>query len=152
MCRYAIMTYKPHYACFACRKAFRRRLRSDIDNPGLVDRPARCPQCRLLMASMGLDFKPPKLDDLRGWEMAAKLWEVGLTFHSCGCSGPGYRPRGRREYRTYLEQTLVGYLGTLRRHLDDRPPTGKGRIAQEQAVARWRENIAQIEKALSETA
>lgn len=147
------MIYKPHYACLACRKAFRRRRRADIDSPGLLtseDRPARCPQCGLLMANMGLDFKPPKQADAKAWEMVAKLWEVGLTFHSCGCSGPGYRPRERREYRAFLEKTLAGYLDTLRRHLDDRPTTTKGLDGQQQAVAAWRQYIAQIEKALVE--
>lgn len=148
MCRYAITVYKPHYACLTCHKAFRRRLRSDIGNAGSEDRPARCPQCGLLMANMGLDFKPPKKDDAKGWDMAAKLWEVGLTFHSCGCGGPGYRPRDPHEYRAFLEKTLEGYLTVLRRHMDDAPTTGKGRARQQEAIATWRENIKRIEAAL----
>ena len=152
MCRYAVMTYKPHYACFSCRKAFKRRLRADIKRPGNTEHPARCPQCALLMASMGLDFKPPKLDDLAGWELAAKLWEVGLTFHSCGCSGPGYRPRERRAYREFLEHTLAGYLDTLRQHMDAKPTTPKRMEEQQRAVATWQERIARIKTALAEEA
>ena len=30
MCRYAMAKYKPHYACFNCRKTFKRKLMWDI--------------------------------------------------------------------------------------------------------------------------
>jgi DNA-directed RNA polymerase subunit RPC12/RpoP len=150
MCRYAMTTYKPHYACFACRKAFRRRLRSDIKRPGLAERPARCPQCGLLMADMGLDFKPPKQQDQTAWELAARLWEVGITFHSCGCSGPGYRPREPREYQAFLERTRADYLAVLRHHVEANPSSPKGLAAQKEAIAAWRERIARLEAALSQ--
>jgi DNA-directed RNA polymerase subunit RPC12/RpoP len=151
MCRYALTNYKPHYACFACRKQFRRRLRRD--QPHLADRPdqpARCPQCRLLMADMGLDFKPPPKDDEKAWQVAAQLWEVGLTFHSCGCGGPGYRPRDPREYRRFLEHTLDDYKGTLRHWMDDdTQKTAKQRQNQKDAIETWRHRIARLEAALA---
>lgn len=143
-------TYKPHYACFACRKAFRRRLRSDLENAG-EDRPARCPQCGLLMASMGLDFKPPKQDDSKAWELVSRLWEVGITFHSCGCGGPGYRPRDPREYRAFLEKTREDYRATLRYYADMEPTTKRGHEVQQEGVTAWRERVARIESALAET-
>jgi hypothetical protein len=62
MCRYAAHAYKRHYAYFACRKAFKRRNKRDVDS-SLDEHPARCPQCGLLMANMGLDFAPPKMSD-----------------------------------------------------------------------------------------
>jgi hypothetical protein len=68
MCRYAWQPYKAHFACFACRKAFKRRNKEDVDPSG-PDRPARCPQCGLLMASMGLDFHPPPRDNDDAWRM-----------------------------------------------------------------------------------
>lgn len=151
MCRYAVTTYKPHYACLACHKAFRRRLRTDQRHPGTEEeRPARCPQCGLLMANLGLDFKPPKKDDAKGWEMVAKLWEVGVTFHSCGCGGPGYRPREPREYRAFLQGMLDSYLAILRRHIEAQPTTRKARDHQEAAIAVWRENVKRVEAALLE--
>ena len=39
MCRYAMVSYKPHYACFNCRKTFKRRLFYDIrKGPGYIPR------------------------------------------------------------------------------------------------------------------
>ena len=149
MCRYAMTNYKKHYACFACRKQFRRRLRSE--QPHLAnkpDAPARCPQCRLLMADMGLDFKPPPTTDEKAWELVGKLYEVGLTFHSCGCGGPGYRPRDARAYQTFLQHTLDGYKETLRRWMDGTPRNAKEQHNKEEAIATWRARIATVESAL----
>lgn len=101
MCRYAEKRYKPHLACFACRKSFKRRLAGDLRHQG-ASLPARCPQCRGLLANMGLDFKPPKQTDTRAWAALASLFEAGETFHSCGCNGPGYRPRDPRLLAAYF--------------------------------------------------
>ena len=81
--------------------------------------------------------------------MAGRLFEVGLTFHSCGCSGPGYRPREPREYRAFLEQVREVYLATLRRHIEANPAGPKGRAAQQEAIATWRENVARLDAALA---
>lgn len=93
MCRYALTTYKTHYACFSCRKAFKasdRRANS-----------ARkvCPQCRATMTIMGHDFKAPAQIDVLGWQKAEYLATHGLVFASCGCNGPGYAPRTMDEAR-----------------------------------------------------
>jgi DNA-directed RNA polymerase subunit RPC12/RpoP len=77
MCRYGLSgPYKEHYACFTCRKAFKRRLLEDVDPDG-SDRPARCPQCGGPMANMGLDFAPPPMRDRRAWGVLSELWMVG---------------------------------------------------------------------------
>ena len=52
MCRYAFKTYKPKLACFTCRKAFRRRLKAEVD-PGGEEHIAKCPQCAQPMADLG---------------------------------------------------------------------------------------------------
>ena len=51
--------YKPHYACFNCRKTFKRRLMGDIKKGEKSLFEARCPECRELMTIMGLDFETP---------------------------------------------------------------------------------------------
>ena len=112
MCRYAFRSYKQHYACFRCRKTFKRPLKQDVDPTG-PDRPAKCPECGLLMAIMGLDFKAPRKTATKQWALVENLWAVGLTFHSCGCSGPGYRPRAPRDYEAFLRSTLESYRRTL---------------------------------------
>lgn len=150
MCRYGLTPYKPHYACFACRKAFRRRLRADQPHLGSrPDRPARCPQCGLLMASMGLDFKPPRQTDEKAWELVGKLWEVGVTFHSCGCGGPGYRPREPRAYQEFLRSTLEDYRQQLKRWKEGTATTPRALEEQREAVQSWQARIDRVLAALS---
>ncbi|WP_231970233.1 hypothetical protein [Tenacibaculum jejuense] len=105
--------YKSHYACFNCRKTFKRRLLSDINggyNKNEKESPAKCPECNSLMANMGLDFESPKKTDIARWKHLATLYKVGITFHSCGCSGPGYIPNDSNALLTYFEKIKSHYL------------------------------------------
>jgi len=113
MCKYAMKAYKPHYACFECRKTFKRRLQGDL--PGGFNKKkdpiaAKCPDCGKLTASMGYDFKSPKKNDVKAWEHLANLYEVGIAFHSCGCNGPGYIPVNSEELIKHLTNTKNEYL------------------------------------------
>ena len=137
MCRYALKPYKRHYACFQCRKAFKR---------ARADKPARCPQCRLLMVDMGLDFAPPKMSDLKAWKAAAALYEVGETFHSCGCRGPGYRPRDPAKLASFFRDRLRVYRGELAGWTRDEAPARAQ--TRKEALAYWRARIAALERAL----
>lgn len=111
MCRYAIKTYKPHYACFRCQKTFKRKILQDLDENAtekLVFE-AKCPQCSALMADMGLDFEAPKRTDHKAWKHLENLYEVGQTFHNCGCGGDGYVPRNKVDLLAYLEKSKQSY-------------------------------------------
>lgn len=113
MCRYAMTSYKPHYACFTCRKTFKRRFLSDIlggFNKLITETPSKCPNCGNNMANMGLDFKAPKMKDVDAWKHIANLYKVGITFHSCGCSGPGYIPRDTHELLKHFQQIKEDYI------------------------------------------
>jgi DNA-directed RNA polymerase subunit RPC12/RpoP len=112
MCRYAT-SYKPHYACFNCRKTFKRRLMSDIDKNKESNFEAKCPECSIVMASMGLDFKSPPKNDIKQWEYIKTLYTVGITFHSCGCTGPGYIPNSIEELKKYLEEIKDRYMKNM---------------------------------------
>ena len=106
-------SYKSHYACFNCRKTFKRRLLSDIlhgDNKESKETPSKCPECSQLMANMGLDFESPKKKDVKSWEHLSTLYEVGITFHSCGCSGPGYIPRDADELIGFFSKIKADYI------------------------------------------
>ncbi len=113
MCRYAMKSYKPHYACFKCRKTFKRRLLVDVLD-GLsntdVEIPAKCPECSELMANMGLDFEAPRKKDIKAWQHLSTLYEVGIAFHSCGCSGPGFIPTDSNELINHLSKIKLVYL------------------------------------------
>ncbi|PAM95973.1 hypothetical protein B4N84_05350 [Flavobacterium sp. IR1] len=113
MCRYAMVSYKPHYACFNCRKTFKRRLMNDINRGEKSEQEAKCPECAALMANMGLDFESPKKDDVKKWEHIKSLYTVGITFHSCGCSGPGYIPNSKEKLIEYFEEMKSKYLKNI---------------------------------------
>ncbi len=113
MCRYAMTNYKPHYACFQCRKTFKRRLANDIlrnNDISKDQKSAKCPDCGSLMANMGLDFESPKKKDSKAWEHTYKLYKVGITFHSCGCSGPGYIPSNQEDLISHFIKIKTKYL------------------------------------------
>lgn len=78
------------------------------------EQPFKCPQCGGIMISMGLDFKSPKKEDVRAWSHIESLYEVGITFHSCGCSGPGYIPRDKVALMAFLEEKRSVYIENLR--------------------------------------
>lgn len=143
MCRYATTRYKPHYACFKCRKAFKRRNKDEVDPEG-GDHPARCPDCRLLMADMGLDFAPPRRADVRAWEALARMFEVGETFQSCGCGGPGWRPRRPADLAAFFEERLREY-----RAQRDRWQQSAASPARAAALRSWRERVARLEAAVA---
>jgi DNA-directed RNA polymerase subunit RPC12/RpoP len=147
VCRYALTHYKKHYACFACRKAFKRRNKDDVDPAG-NDHPARCPECGLLMADMGLDFAPPTTDDARAWSAAASLYEVGETFHSCGCGGPGYRPRDPTKLAAYFEERVAEYRRHLAAWVGEEHGDAARASVRDAAIASWRSRLEKVEAAL----
>lgn len=113
MCRYAMTAYKPHFACFRCRKTFKRRLMYDINRDDKRTTEAKCPQCGNLMANMGKDFEAPKQQDIKAWTHLQTLYAVGIAFHSCGCSGPGYIPHSKEKLIAYFEETIASYNSQL---------------------------------------
>lgn len=174
MCRYAMVKHKPHYACFACRKTFKRMLLWDINRDDKREKEAKCPDCAGPVANMGKDFEAPKRTDIKAWSHLQSLYSVGITFHSCGCSGPGYIPGDRDA----LVAHLTGILAEYHKHLDfwrtheepatradadrDRKEnwvevtriprerrTEKDRISNEDAKRYWFGRIAEVESKLA---
>jgi DNA-directed RNA polymerase subunit RPC12/RpoP len=76
--------YKQHYACFRCRKAFKKTNIQEIPKRQLhIDEGGRvvhCPQCGERMPDVGYDFEPPKQDDIKGWKEAESRLRNSLDF------------------------------------------------------------------------
>lgn len=105
MCRYGMMPYKEHYACFGCRKSFKQPFARNVAGRAKADDYiALCPQCAAPMPALGLDFKAPAQRNVRQWRKVARLFEVGIIFSSCGCSGPGSRPATLGEVDFFLAE------------------------------------------------
>jgi len=75
---------------------------------------AKCPNCGSPMANIGKDFAAPKKDNVKEWNHIKTLYSVGITFHSCGCTGPGYIPATKDRLIAYFEEIKREY----QRHLD----------------------------------
>ena len=174
MCRYGMTTYKSHYACFSCCKTFKRRLLSDIESKNdfqLTE--AKCPECGQLMANMGKDFEAPKKDNVKEWIHIKNLFSVGIIFHSCGCSGPGYIPNTKEKLVEYFEKIIQEYHSNLDfwrqrtepkndrelqsekskswKYLSQIPneiTPKKGAISNEDAKKYWFDKIKQVEQKL----
>ncbi len=110
MCRYAAYSYKSHYACFNCKKGFKRRLLIDItENKKAKSKEFNCPQCGQLMVNVGKDCEVPKKSQKQKWKVLKVLSDLGIGYHSCGCSGPGYIPKELDELKVYLEKNKSQY-------------------------------------------
>lgn len=83
MCRYGMTMYRSHYVCTGCRVSFKHTPLGEH----------RCPHCARVMIDAGRDLHVPRRGDRRAWGVLVKLLDAGVRFHSCGCHGPGYRPR-----------------------------------------------------------
>ena len=95
MCRYGLYgPYKTHYVCLSCWATFKR-------NAG-PEREQLCPHCRLPMVDAGRDFAAPRRTDRAAWRALTVVLNAGLDFHSCGCGGPGFRPRTPAQVRERL--------------------------------------------------
>ena len=172
MCRYAMTAYKTHQVRFECRKTFKRRLLHDVARDEQQSVAAKCPDCGQATASMGLDFKSPPKDDTKAWLHLRSLYAVGITYHSCGCSGPGYIPATNKEMVVYLESRLIDYVSELRHWLNRPEPTTKeefeydknknwahnsrfpkqgrkGGVNSAEALAYWQKRVYELEHNLS---
>ncbi len=136
-------TYKPHFACFDCRKTFKRKLLVDINKDKAYDKnhlgkESKCPDCGELMANMGLDFEAPKKTNVKAWKHLSSLYETGITFHSCGCGGPGYVPRDQQELIDHFTEIKKGYV-EHRRFWSNRKISSKKQSQQKKQLD-WKEN------------
>jgi hypothetical protein len=56
------------------------------------------------MVNAGHDFSAPKKQNIRQWKKVASLLRENINFNSCGCAGPGYRPRTLREVPDFIDK------------------------------------------------
>lgn len=145
-------TYKEHYACFDCRKTFKRRLLWDVNRDKVInneeERPSKCPECGQLMANMGKDFESPKKQDLITWSHIKSLYQVGITFHSCGCVGPGYIPRDKMALTKLLQERRLSYISNINLVMEglrtEEIPKAIKRLNE--ALDSWQDKLQEIEQ------
>ncbi|WP_406840662.1 hypothetical protein ACICHK_38875 [Streptomyces sp. AHU1] len=78
------------------------------------------------MIDAGFDLAVPRRGDKGAWKALEATLRAGLTFHSCGCDGPGYRPRTAaevRERRRAAKRLGLPERATLKRYDPWEEPT-----------------------------
>lgn len=98
LCHYAHHWYKTRYACFRCRKAFKRRDPRDLD-PGAGIAWPRCLECGGEVHDMGVGFHPPRREQVKQWRRLEELAASGAKLLCCRVEG---QPRGPLELRELL--------------------------------------------------
>jgi len=72
-------TNRVHFACFACRKAFKQRGSSNWDGD-VPERPLPCPECKQPMARIGRHFRAPRQRAAKAWQQVERLYLQGRRF------------------------------------------------------------------------
>lgn len=87
-----ITQYLAHWACFACKKAYKQPYGAS----------GVCPQCGQSMENMGMDFRAPRQKDTEQWAKVERLAGRGVRFWPEGEGGPGTRPVRLRDVEAFL--------------------------------------------------
>lgn len=145
MCRYAFYQYKSHYACFKCKKGFKRKNLGDITRAKIESKPFHCPECRSLMANVGLDCEIPKKSNTQQWKVLESLYEIGITYHSCGCGGPGYMPKELDELKSFLLNMKTVYSNHYKSSLSKDGLKTVQKSERTESLKHWSFKIREIE-------
>ncbi len=94
--------YKMPYVCFNCRISLKKDLVYFGDTE-TRESSVSCPNCDRGMIPMGHDFQAPRRQNKAQWRKVRLLAEAGIKFYSCGCDGPGYRPRTLSEAKQQVK-------------------------------------------------
>jgi len=79
--------YNFSYACFDCRKSFKRSLGKA--KPNEYPKTMVCPNCQGVARCLYRHFKSPRQSDSRQWRKIEFLYEHGFRFQKIRPNGPG---------------------------------------------------------------
>ncbi len=96
------------YACFSCRKVFKKSLGNESDG-------SLCPECTKPMSYMGTAFRAPKQENVNQWKKAELLIAAGFHFTKDG----GPKPRTLKDVPAFLEAHRLARRSPGERLLDD---------------------------------
>ncbi len=96
--------YNMAFACFECRKSFKREFDLSEGRP----KEMVCPDCGGVAYNFGRHFKPPKKSDIKQWKKVHFLFEHGFWFQKVYDKENGYQlityPKTLDEAREFVEK------------------------------------------------
>ncbi|MES2923857.1 MAG: hypothetical protein V4819_20045 [Verrucomicrobiota bacterium] len=87
--------YLVQYACFVCRKSFKRAVQQQS---------ATCPNCGAIAYMMGRNFKAPNVSDDQQWKKVEILYQGGVRFWGTQSYEKGKFPDTIDEAKAFLER------------------------------------------------
>ncbi len=88
------------------------------------------------------------MKDEKAWEHIERLYSVGITFHSCGCQGPGYIPNNKEMLIKYYDDKIFNYNKELvfwRKRIE---PTNQSEVQKE--INKYKEKLWPIPSELTD--
>lgn len=94
MCRYSTFetNYRPVMICLDCQIGWKGQPTGMWSNPKWQSS-NKCGRCGNDGINMGFDFHTPRKNNKNQWRKIKLMLENNEPFHSCGCNGPGLKPR-----------------------------------------------------------
>lgn len=89
MCRYNFSPYRPIFVCTECRIGWKGPHECRPLEPGSI----HCGRCGKPGINMGRDFHVPRSNRKNQWRKIELMIEQGYNWQTCGCKGPGPRPK-----------------------------------------------------------
>lgn len=100
MCKYAFGNYRKILICTDCRIGWKGP-KSEFGAGRLPTGTLHCHQCGKPGIDMGHDFHVPRRNRRNQWRKIEKMLEMDFNWQSCGCRGPGPRPRTYADAKTW---------------------------------------------------
>lgn len=106
--------YKSKYICTHCRKAFKRKVLSDINREQTEEKAPKCPECGRITSWIGPKFRPPKKDDLKAWQSVGVLYDLGLLTYIGWANNDIEIPNSKKGLKDLLIQLKEDYERNVR--------------------------------------
>lgn len=107
--------YKSKYICTHCRKAFKRKVLSDVTKVQTEEKAPKCPECARLTSWIGPKFRPPKKDNLKVWQSIEALYNLGLLHFIGWANNDVDIPNSKNGLRELLIQLKDDYERNVQR-------------------------------------
>jgi hypothetical protein len=79
-----------------------------------------------------------------------KSYKLGFTFFSCGCSGPGFVPQSREEYREFLHKLLSEYETNVKHCIREEKTGETDASLYNHSRMYWVKNVQKIQEAIAQ--